>query len=171
MGATSLHQRLTPTSSRVTPNAKRIEVTLGARETIRWVSVAAAMSCQCKRWRGIAQNHTATLLQAEQEGDPSSLEGAPMDDGQVRLGTGLTVLGEADRCAGKVEDQRFNTEITEKGWRPRRLDRWRFALDQFAAWAALEKRRQSRRTPKVLGGALGAAENKKRAGEGCSPAR
>ena len=30
----------------------------------------------------------------------------------------------------------------------------RFALDAFAAWAAAEKRRQSRRTPKVLGGAM-----------------
>jgi hypothetical protein len=33
--ATSLHQRLTPTSSRPAPNARRIEVTFGARETTR----------------------------------------------------------------------------------------------------------------------------------------
>jgi hypothetical protein len=30
----------------------------------------------------------------------------------------------------------------------------RFALDALVAWAAWEKRRQSRRTPKVLGGAM-----------------
>jgi hypothetical protein len=31
---------------------------------------------------------------------------------------------------------------------------WRFALGRILAWAAWEKRRQSRRTPKVLGGAV-----------------